>query len=87
MTFYQDQKRRQNWIYIPAALIMPKIWEEPLYLLRRIATLGGTIQLWHHGVFGSEMRPFLKDSCVGQRSCVYSTSRQFVLSCLPALLL
>lgn len=37
--------------------------------------------------FGSEMRPFLKDSCVGQRSCVNCTSRQFVLSCLPALLL
>lgn len=32
--------------------------------------------------FGSVMRPFFNDSCVGQRSCVYSTSRQFVFSCL-----
>lgn len=53
MTFYQDQKRRQNWIYIPAAFIMPKIWEEPLYLSSRIATLVGKIQLRHHGVLGA----------------------------------
>lgn len=30
MTFYQDQKRWKNWIYIQA-FIMPKIWEEPLF--------------------------------------------------------
>lgn len=86
MTFYQDQKRRKIWTYISVAFTMPRIREEPLHLLSRIATFGWKDPITAPRCFGSEMRPF-NDSCVGQRSCVYSTSRLFVFSCPPALLL
>lgn len=87
MTFYQDQKRRQNWIYIPAALIMPEDLGGAFVFVESNCDIGWNDPILAPRCFWSEMRPFLKDSCVGQRSCVYCTSRQFVLSCLPALLL